>query len=50
MNKTDYNRFEITYLTDNIKFAESEGRSSDRREWAAAPIGNRLFQGRWHNG
>ncbi len=24
MNKTDYNRFEIGYLTDNIKFADSK--------------------------
>jgi pycsar effector protein len=24
MNKTDYNRFEISYLTDNIKFADSK--------------------------
>jgi hypothetical protein len=24
MNKTDYNRFEITYLTDNIKFADQK--------------------------
>lgn len=24
MNRTDYNRFEITYLTDNIKFADSK--------------------------
>jgi hypothetical protein len=24
MNRTDYNRFEISYLTDNIKFAESK--------------------------
>jgi hypothetical protein len=24
MNKTDYNRLEITYLTDNIKFADSK--------------------------
>jgi hypothetical protein len=24
MNRTDYNRFEITYLTDNVKFADSK--------------------------
>ena len=24
MNKTDYNRFEMTYLTDNIKFADQK--------------------------
>ena len=24
MNKTDYNRFEVTYLTDNIKFADQK--------------------------
>jgi hypothetical protein len=24
MNRTDYNRFEISYLTDNIKFADSK--------------------------
>lgn len=24
MNRTDYNRFEIAYLTDNIKFADSK--------------------------
>src|ERR1700741_2863450 len=24
MNRTDYNRFEVSYLTDNIKFADSK--------------------------